>query len=62
MLHLAQIAETHAYQYPVEHAERARRTQLALLLKAARRPATEAAAPTPKRSLVPRIAGALGLF
>ena len=63
MLHFQQMAATHAYRYPVEQAERERTARRANLAAAARVTKTEAPAPAaPRRSLVPRIAGALGLF
>jgi hypothetical protein len=63
MLHFQQLAATHAYRYPVEQAERertARRAGLAALARKAKPDAVPRT--TPRRSFVPRIAGALGLF
>jgi hypothetical protein len=63
MMHLHQLAHTHAIRYPLEQAERERTAQRALLAAEARR--VESPIVTrraERRSLVPRIAGALGLF
>ena len=63
MLHFQQLAETHSYRFPAEQAERertARRAELAALARNAKAEGVPRAAP--RRSLVPRIAGALGLF
>jgi hypothetical protein len=63
MMHFQQMAETHAYRYPVEQAERERTARRASLAAEARVAKRESAPhPAPRRPLVPRIAGALGLF
>ena len=63
MLHFQQLAQTHSYRYPVEQAARERDARNAALVAEARRvEITATPRLTPRRSLVPRIAGALGLF
>ena len=62
MIHLQQLAATYSYWYPREQAQRERDARQASLASSARTPKPAAPAPTPRRSLVPRIAGALGLF
>jgi hypothetical protein len=63
MLHFQQMAATHAYRYPVEQAERERTARQARFAALARTAKADAAPrTTPRRSFVPRIAGALGLF
>ncbi|MGH2588417.1 MAG: hypothetical protein ACRDJE_26145 [Dehalococcoidia bacterium] len=62
MQYLQQIVATQQYRYPIEQAERERKSREALLIATARRTARPAPAPGPKRPLVSRIAAALGLF
>jgi len=63
MLHLHQLAATHSYRYPVEQTEREHVARKQRMAREARR-AQPAAVVTsaPRRSWVPRIAGALGIF
>ena len=63
MLHFQQLAETHAYRFPAEQTERERAARQSALAAEARR-AEPSVTPTParRRALIPRIAGALGLF
>ncbi len=62
MMHF-ELAGTHAYWQPVEQAERERTARMADLVAEARRSDRAGAArPTTRRALIPRIAGALGLF
>ena len=63
MMHFQQLAATHAYRYPVEQAERERTARQARLVAQARAAQADTAPrATPRRSFVPRLAGALGLF
>ena len=63
MLQFQQMAETHSYRYPVEQAVREREARAAGLLTDIRHvEVTTSPRNAPRRSLVPRIAAALGLF
>ncbi len=62
MMHMPELAATHAYWQPIEQAERERRARTAALLADARRSDhSEADRPTTRRAFIPRVAGALGL-
>ena len=63
MLHFHQLAATHVYRFPVEQAEREREAQMSVRAAEARRLAPSVTpSPAPRRPLIPRIAGAFGLF
>ena len=62
MMHMYELAATHAYWQPVEQAVRERRARTAALVAAARRSErTQARQTATRRAFIPRIAGALGL-
>ncbi len=63
MMHMYELAATHAYWQPIEQAQRERTARLAALVAAARRSDhSEADRRTTRRAFIPRLAGALGLF
>jgi hypothetical protein len=62
MTQMHQIAATHTYWYPTEQAERERVARRESLAAQARRNSKPNRTNQPRTALVPRIAGALGLF